>query len=99
MVFASGFPADGAKPRGSDVSFGDRRPLARNLAVGRYCSGVSLMTPQVEWGARAPGPGRSTSPGPHHQVFSPVTLDGAFLYSLRQLFANAAIAPSRVGGL
>ena len=44
------FRADGGKRRGSDEPFGARHTPNRNLAVGRYCSGVSLMTPQVEWG-------------------------------------------------
>ena len=39
-VFASGFPADGAKRRGSDVPFGGCRPPDRHLAVDLYCSGV-----------------------------------------------------------
>jgi len=82
MVCASGFPAGGAKRRGSDVPFGSsrrgRRPPGRNLAVGRYCSGVSLMTPQVEWGARAQwGPGGQPPPGPLHRASSAVAQQSA----------------------
>jgi hypothetical protein len=49
--------------RGSGVPFGGNPP-GRNLVVGRYCSGVSLMTPQVEWGTRVRGPGDQPPPGP-----------------------------------
>jgi hypothetical protein len=62
-VFASGFPADGAERRDSGVPFGGRRPPARNLAFDLYGNGVSLMTPQVEWGT-LPGPGGQPPPGP-----------------------------------
>ena len=53
-MLASGFPAVGAKRRGGDVPFGGSRPPSRNLAVGRYGSGVSLVTPRFERGTRAP---------------------------------------------
>ena len=52
-MLASGFPVGGIKPRGSDVPFG-----------ARYFSGVPLIEPQFEWGARAPGARAVNLPGP-----------------------------------